>query len=294
MDDTAVARWMDTLAHDSPFDYEPVWDLCQRRRLTLTFHSGGQGWGTRMSTTNYMYNHLGSFAAGAEAAARSLIFGGVPCRYPDLRFAFLEGGVTWAASLYADLVGHWAKRNKDTVLDYDPARLDREQLGTLFDQFATARVRVFRDRLDYGLNMLSQPLPAGTSPDEFSTTGITGPGDLYDIFTRQYFLGCEADDPMNALAFSSELNPGDLRLRAAFASDIGHWDVPDIREPLAEAYRLVTDGHLDDADFEDFVFGNAARLWGDNDRSFFSGTAVEAAVRSYLSAAEVIPPNIRS
>jgi predicted TIM-barrel fold metal-dependent hydrolase len=92
--DTENARWMDTLAHDSPFDYEPVWALCQQRQLTLTFHSGGQGWGTRMSTTNYMYNHLGSFAAGAEAAARSLIFGGVPRRYPDLRFAFLEGGVS--------------------------------------------------------------------------------------------------------------------------------------------------------------------------------------------------------
>jgi hypothetical protein len=175
------------------------------------------------------------------------------------------------------------------VLNYDPARLDREKLGALFEEFATARVRDLRDRLDYGLNMLSEPLPVGTSPDEFSSTGITGPEDLYDIFTRQYFLGCEADDPMNALAFRSELNPGHARLRAAFASDIGHWDVPDIREPLSEAYELVTDGHLDEADFEDFVFGNAARLWGDNDRPFFSGTVVEAAVRSYLSGATSSP-----
>jgi hypothetical protein len=92
-------------------------------------HSGGQGWGSRTSTTNYLYNHLGSFAAAAEAAARSLFFGGVPMRHPGLRFAFLEGGVAWAASLFADILGHWEKRSGRGVLHYDPDALDRSALA---------------------------------------------------------------------------------------------------------------------------------------------------------------------
>ena len=35
---------------------------------------------------------------------------------------------------------------------------------------------------------------------------------------------------------------GGPRLKALFASDIGHWDVPDIREVLPEAWELVEDG----------------------------------------------------
>jgi hypothetical protein len=192
--------------------------------------------------------------------------------------------VAWAATLYADLLGHWAKRNRDAVLHYDPRRLDRVQLAQLFEEFATGRMRAARHRLDYGLHMLSEPLPEGVSPDEFEPTGIGAPEDVVEIFTRQYHFGCEADDPMNALAFRSELHPYGARLPAMFASDIGHWDVPDVREPLEEAYELVTHGHLDEAAFEDFVFGNAARLLGGG--AVFDGTVVEQAVRAHLTASD--------
>ena len=43
-------------------------------------------------------------------------------RFPDLNFAFLEGGVAWAAALYADLIGHWEKRNLAALRRHlDPA-----------------------------------------------------------------------------------------------------------------------------------------------------------------------------
>jgi len=51
---------------------------------------------------------------------------GVTRRFPTLRFAFLEGGVAWACSLYADLIGHWEKRNGVAVENYNPASLDRK------------------------------------------------------------------------------------------------------------------------------------------------------------------------
>ena len=104
------AKWIDTLAHDCEHDYTPVWQRCAELGISPTFHAGGQGWGTRMSRSNYVYNHIGSFAAAGEAAARSLFFGGVPRRFPELRFAFLEGGVAWGANLYADILGHFEKR----------------------------------------------------------------------------------------------------------------------------------------------------------------------------------------
>jgi hypothetical protein len=59
-----------------------------------------------------------------------------------------------------------------------------------------------------------------------------------------------------------------------FSSDIGHWDVPDMREVLEEAYELVEHGHADEADFRDFVFTNPVRLHTGLNEQFFAGTSV--------------------
>jgi predicted TIM-barrel fold metal-dependent hydrolase len=279
------ARWIDTLAHDSDLDYDRVWARCAELGVSPTFHASGQGWGTRMSRTNYVYNHIGNFAAAGEAACRSLFLGGVPRRFPSLRFAFLEGGVAWAASLYADILGHWEKRNADAIAHYDPSRLDRPLLEKLLAEHAPGQIRARLDRLDEALLMLSDPDEAPAGRDEFAACGITGPEDVRDVFTRQFFFGCEGDDPMTAIAFHRTLHPLGARLPAIFASDIGHWDVPDAREVLAEAWELVDSGHLDEADFRDFAFGNAVRLFGETNPAFFEGTAVADAAREALGRA---------
>ena len=95
------ARWIDGLGHASTYDYTPLWEKCVELGVSPTFHSTGTGWGARTSPTNYVFNHIGNFAAGGELTARSLFFGGVPMRFPQLRFAFLEGGVAWACNLYS-------------------------------------------------------------------------------------------------------------------------------------------------------------------------------------------------
>jgi hypothetical protein len=138
------------------------------------------------------------------------------------------------------------------------------------------------DRLTYGLNMLSEPEEDPAIVDEFAESLVTSPDDVVDIFTRQYHFGCEADDPMNALAFDRDLNPRGARLRGVFASDIGHWDVPDFRGVLPEAYELVEDGHFSEHDFMEFVFGNPVSLWAGGRPGFFKGTVVEAAVDKIL------------
>ena len=83
---------------------------------------------------------------------------------------------------------------------------------------------------------------------------------------------------MNVLAFSPNLNPGHVPLPAVFASDIGHWDVRDMREVLPEAYELVEHGQISDDDFAHFVFINPVKLWTSMNPEFFAGTSVESAV----------------
>jgi hypothetical protein len=273
------ARWIDTLAHDGEHDYDPVWRRCVELRVSPTFHASGQGWGTRMSRTNYVYNHIGNFAAAGEAACRSLLLGGVPARFPSLRFAFLEGGVAWAASLYADFLGHFAKRSRNAIAHYDPANLDRAALGKLFAEWAPPQLERRLDRLDEALLMLSDPDEDRAALDEFAASGIERPEDLREIFTRRFFFGCEGDDPLTALAFRTELHPLGARLPAIFASDVGHWDVPDARAVLAEAWELVEHGHLGEAEFRALTFDNAVALFAGTNPDFFEGTAVADAAR---------------
>jgi hypothetical protein len=87
---------------------------------------------------------------------------------------------------------------------------------------------------------------------------------------------------MNVLAFSPSLNSGGVTLPAVFASDVGHWDVPDIRQVIPEAYELVEKGQIDEEQFRAFVFDNPVRLWTGMNRDFFRGTPVESAVSKTL------------
>ena len=120
--------------------------------------------------------------------------------------------------------------------------------------------------------------------DDFSRTGIERPEDVRDRFVRSFFFGCEADDPMTASAFDRDRIPHGESLSAMFSSDIGHWDVPDMTEVLAEAWENVEKGWLDREQFRDFVFGNVSRFYTDTNPDFFRGTVVEAAVaNAYLT-----------
>jgi hypothetical protein len=64
------------------------------------------------------------------------------------------------------------------------------------------------------------------------------------------------------------------RINAIYSSDIGHFDVPDMLNPLPEAYELVEDGLITRDDFRDFTFANAVKLWGTQNPRFFEGTSV--------------------
>ena len=256
----------------------PVGALCRarrrprvpRRRLRL---------GQPRLPSNYVYNHLGNFGAAQEAACRSLLMGGVTRRFPDLHFAFLEGGVAWAAQLYADVLGHYEKRNTDVVGMFDPRRFDLDQCAQLLDGFATGRIADRRERYERNAAKAKAAAPSDTLGfDDFAESQLTDPEQIVDIFTRQFHFGCEADDPLNALAFNGRVLPTARHSSAMFASDIGHWDVPDMRGVLPEAWELVDDGLLDEDEFRAFTFGNAVRMLTAANPDFFAGTAIADAV----------------
>jgi len=277
-EDVPRAKWIDTLAHDSDRDYDPVWRRCEELGVSPSFHHAGLGWGSRAGRKSYVYNHLGHFAAAGEATCRSIFLGGVPNRFPKLNFAFLEGGVAWGLSLFAGLLGVWEKRNVEAMEHLNPAHLDRGRLLALLGEHGKGPIADRLDRIDEGWLFLNDPEDPGGDRDEFAESGIAGPDDIETIFTKRFFFGCEADDAMNALAFSREINPRNAELRAVFASDIGHWDIPDFRDVLPEAWELVEKSLLDREQFEAFVFGNAARLLRGANPDYFAGTVVEEAV----------------
>jgi len=273
------ARWLDTFGPESLYDYDAVWAKCEELGVSPTFHSSGMGWGSRNSTSNYVFNHLGNFATAGEAICRSLFMSGVPQRFPKLRFAFLEGGVAWGCNLYADILGHWEKRNRESIEHYNPANLDRGQLEDLFKRYGNPQQVAGIGRMDEALHLLSEPDEDPADIDEFKLAGVDTAVEIKEIFSERYFFGCEADDPMNASAFDTRKNPHNTRLRALFSSDIGHWDVPDMTEVVVEAHELVEDELISAADFRSFVFENAVALWAAPNPGFFAGTAVEQAAQ---------------
>src|SRR6266852_6803664 len=273
-DPNPYAIYFDMLGLDSEYDYDPLWAKCVELGVAPSFHSVSKGVGTRVSPSNAVYNHIGHFGVAGEAVCKALFLGGVTRRFPSLRFAFLEGGVAWACTLYNDLIGHWKKRNPVALDDIDPANLDREALIKLFRQYGTRGAAEQAERLRHDA---AEPSPRtadpGASLDDFAACGIEHPEDIRELFVPRFYFGCEADDPANAWAFNRKANPFGARLGAVFGSDIGHFDVPDMTQVLPEAYELVEDGLISEEDFRDFVFINPIELWAGSNKNFFKGTA---------------------
>jgi hypothetical protein len=280
----AGAQWLDVLALDSPYDYDPVWARCVDLGVAVAVHSPSMGVGLRQSQSRYMYNHIGNFAASSEAFAKALFFGGVTNRFRGLNFAFLECGVAWGVQLLFDLVGRWEKRGGANIDRLDPRHLDLEEWDRLLvdyggDVFADGAVR-------QAMRGQSDNPPAET--DDFRSCGVSGPEDIIRQFDR-FFFGCEADDGTIAWAFAKEVNPLGAVLQPILGSDIGHWDVSDMSEVLPEAYELVERHLVSEPQFRALACDNTIRLHGTQNPRFFEGTPVADYARRLLGANEAAP-----
>ncbi len=132
--------------------------------------------------------------------------------------------------------------------------------------------------------MSSQLLVPPEEVNDFQPTGVEAPEDIRHIFQAHFYFGCEADDPMTAVAFDTRLNRDGLRLNAVLGSDIGHWDVPDMTKVMVEAYGMVEKGFITEEDFRDFTFANVTEMYTAGNPDFFKGTEVEAEVDQLKSA----------
>src|SRR5881296_614962 len=283
-DAARFAEWYDVIGIDSDYDYDPVWAKCRELRVAPSFHNGARSILLRNSPSNFCFNHIGHFASAGHAVAKALFFGGVTRRFPDLNCAFLEGGVGWASMLYADLIGHWEKRNRQAIESTNPNKLDLAALLGYAQKYGRDAV-VEAVRRGEGLEGDSNSKLTGglEDLDDYSRCKIGGKSDIRDLFVPRFFFGCEADDPVNAWAFNRRANPMGARLNALFSSDIGHFDVPDMTDVVPEAYELVEHELLTADDFRDFMFTNAVRFCGEVNPDFFKGTVVENAAAEALA-----------
>ena len=275
------ASWSDSYGVDSPYDYDPFWARCIDLGISPTAHSGAVGWEGRRSTSSYVFNHIGFFAAPSEALCRSLFLGGVTRRFPALRVGLLEGGVSWACRLLNDLIGHWEKRNSEAIEHYNPANFDRNLFSELLERH---RGNLPKAGAGPDIQELAFGSPVGDAKadDEFAACEIKTPEDIVRLFTPNFSFGCEADDPLVHHGFDPKGLPHGARLSAMFGSDIGHWDVPDMRDVLHEAFELIEDERLSPDEFKAFTFENVARFYTDTNPDFFRGTAVESEVDAFV------------
>jgi len=273
----------DVLAIDSGYDYDPVWKTCVALGIAPTFHSSASGQGLRNSPSNFVYNHIGHFAAAGHAVAKAIFLGGVTRRFPELRFAFLEGGVGWGCQLFGDLIEHWERRGAPALERMKPEKLDRTLLMQKVEQYGYSDIAAALKARDGWPSPDTQHLTGNRDElDDFAACKITKKQDWLGLYATPFYFGCEADDRMNATAFGRG-NPFGARLNAIFSSDIGHFDVIDFRDPVPEAYELVEKELITPDDFRDFTFANTVRLWGTQNPRFFDGTVVAKEAAAVLN-----------
>jgi len=238
----------------------------------------------RVSPSNFVYNHIGHFAAASEAVCKAMFLGGVTRRFPRLKIAFLEGGVGWACGLYGDLIGHWKKRNREALEEVNPANLDREMLTRLIREHGGKWIEHAIEKIDAIIDADSSGATGGLRElDDYAACKITRAEEIRDLFVNNFYFGCEADDPMNAYAFNRKANPYGAKLNVLFGSDIGHFDVQDMKQVVPEAYELVEEQLISEDDFRDFMFVNPVRFWGEANPNFFRGTRVEKQAAALLA-----------
>jgi predicted TIM-barrel fold metal-dependent hydrolase len=272
-------HWFDSFGLDSAYDYDPVWQACKELGFVAAFHGGlSSRPGVCWSISSYVANHVGQFALSMYPLCKSLLFGGVTKRFPDLPIVLLECGVSWAAQMLLDTVEHWEKRNIEAVHSrLNPELLDHDEVVAYYRTYGQRMAELAGEELFEQLRHL--PIHGATPEelDEFIHMGVDDPADIVHRFVDSFYFGCEADDRGIASAYSrfnTEVHGTTFSLRALLSSDIGHWDVTDMTDVVAESHELVEDGYLTPDQWREIVFENPVEMYRRANPTFFDGTPV--------------------
>lgn len=176
--------------------------------------------------------------------------------------------------------------------NYDPQATDRDELRELFGKFGQALVqgrptdgeKLIRDTLGERY-VAGARQPSAEEQNDFAAAGIEKVEDIKARWVDNFFFGSEADDRTVAHAFNEKANPLGVKINAIYSSDVGHWDVPDLTEVLAESWQLVEEGVITEADFKAWTFDNPYKLYTEANPAFFKGTAIESRVKPQAAVA---------
>ena len=283
-----VPYYVDFLGLDNPYDYDKLWQRCVDLGVAVTFHQGS-GWVDRMSYSNGEFNRVGHAAQAHDPLAKALFLGGVARRFPALTFSFLEGGVAYAVATLSGLIGGWEKRRYEAMKQHlRPTNIDTVQLRDLIEKYGYEAVRAKGEEAIASLGLHELTAREIDSLDDYALLEVSSKQELADLYARNFYFGCEADDATTSWAFDPRM-PG--RLKAMLGSDISHWDVTDFSEVVPEVWEMVEHGLLTEADLRDFTFANPVRLHCQMNPDFFKGTIVEEAAQKELAQMGLLAPS---
>jgi hypothetical protein len=177
--------------------------------------------------------------------------------------------------LLSGLLGAWEKRRYSQMEKHlRPLNIDQPELRRLIDEYGYDSLKAKADESMQALKLEELTNRETESLDDYALLEVNSKAEMVELFSRNFYFGCEADDPTTAWAFDSRM-PG--RLKAMLGSDISHWDVPDFTEVVPEVWEMVEHGLITEQDLRDFTFSNPVRLHGQMNPDFFKGTIVEEA-----------------
>lgn len=76
-------------------DWNPIYEAAQKKGLSISFHAEGYHGDYLKGFKKYMPAHALSFPYYLAIQLTSIVTEGIPERFPNVKFAFLEGGVSW-------------------------------------------------------------------------------------------------------------------------------------------------------------------------------------------------------
>ncbi len=110
--------------------YDPIYEEADRLGCAIAIH--GTNGGEEVASggfDSFIEVHTVSFPVGIMAQFTSMIYQGVPERFPNLRLAFLEIGCTWLPYWLDRMDEHWEKRGEVETphLKRPPSKCVRER-----------------------------------------------------------------------------------------------------------------------------------------------------------------------